>query len=330
MKRATSSSPKSLLLSLLGLFFFLGFRGCGGGSSSSGPVPPPPDPVSLRRGFDAAKAFNLLEAQVNFGPRVPGTQAHEDALNFLFAELFKVTDRQEKQTFNGIIEGETRALTNRIGVIDASAAPRQNPQKILLGAHWDCRPVADRDPNPANRDDPIDGANDGASGVALLLEAARILINDRPPVQVIVVFFDAEDSARPEEMFLGSEYFATHMGSYKANQGINLDMVGDANLNVNREQNSINANAALYSAVLEAAEELGFSKYFTGRSTFITDDHIPLINAGVPTIDLIDFEYPDSSHRYWHTLDDTVDKCSPQSLMIVGETVLRAVYQLTR
>jgi Zn-dependent M28 family amino/carboxypeptidase len=129
-------------------------------------------------------------------------------------------------------------------------------------------------------------------------------------------------------MFLGSKYFAAHLDGYKANQGIIVDMVGDANLNLNREQNSLQANAPLYQAILRAAEELGFGEHFTGRAMLITDDHIPLINADIPTIDLIDFEYPDSSNRYWHTLEDTVDKCSPESLMIVGETILRVVYQL--
>jgi len=327
VKKSGWSAIPSLSVLLLSLLYLLGFRGCGGGTSGSGPVAPPPDGGALRRGFDGDRAFALLQTQVNFGPRVPGTQAHEETLNFLFAELSKVTDRQEKQTFEATLEGKPVRLTNIIGVIDP-ATDAASSNRLLLGAHWDCRPVADRDPDPANRAKPIDGANDGASGVALLLEAARLLSKERPLVQVIIVFFDAEDSARLEEMFLGSKYFAAHLDGYKANQGIIVDMVGDANLNLNREQNSLQANAPLYQAILRAAEELGFGEHFTGRAMLITDDHIPLINAGIPTIDLIDFEYPDSSNRYWHTLEDTVDKCSPESLMIVGETILRVVYQL--
>lgn len=320
---------RCLLLWVMGLAFSILSRGCGGGGGSSSGGTVPPSPAAELRGFDADKSLDLLKAQVAFGPRVPGTQAHTDALNYIFDQLKEVTDSQEKQSFAATIGGKKVTLTNIIGVIKPSAKrKRQAASRILLGAHWDCRPIADRDPDPANRDKPIDGANDGASGVAMLLEAARILKSDPPNVEVVIVFFDAEDSALYDEMFTGSEYFAANMGAYRPNQAIVVDMIGDANLNVNREQNSLNSDAALYNSILSSAKDIGFSSHFTGGQMYVTDDHISLINAGVPSIDLIDFEYPDSSNRYWHTLADTVDKCSGDSLMIVGETVLRTVYGL--
>lgn len=271
---------------------------------------------------------------MSFGPRVPGTGAHTNCLNFLWGELQKVTGSQEKQSFSATVNGQSLTLTNIIGVVRARIrngagtrkVSRQAPRRILLGAHWDCRPVADRDPSLANRDKPIDGANDGASGVALLLEAARILKANPPGVEVVIVLFDGEDSQRRSEMFLGSEYFAANMGVYRPDAGIVVDMIGDADLNVNRERNSINSNPVLYNSVLNSAKALGFGASFTGSEMIVTDDHISLINAGVPSIDLIDFEYPDSSNRFWHTLADTTDKCSGQSLLTVGETLLKVVY----
>jgi Zn-dependent M28 family amino/carboxypeptidase len=196
-------------------------------------------------------------------------------------------------------------------------------KRIMLCAHWDTRPTADEELDPANRKKPILGANDGASGVAVLLELARQFKVKRPQVGIIIALWDGEDYGPDiNNMLMGSRYFAKNMGKLRPTYGILLDMVGDKDLQIYKEANSVYAAPELVERVWRKAGELGYRKYFPDSVKYtIIDDHVPLIEAGVPFIDLIDFDYP-----YWHTLQDTVDKCSPDSLRIVGEVVAAVVY----
>ncbi len=278
--------------------------------------------------FDAQRAFAHLEAQVAFGPRNPGSDGHAACLTYLRNELQAVTDSVELQPFThqstAVFPGKSFRMTNVIGVIEAASGSAA--RQVVLLAHWDTRPVADRDPDPANRRKPIPGANDGASGVAVLLELARVLKASRPGTTVIILLVDGEDfGARDDlsEWFLGSKYFAKHMGGYRPSRGILLDMIGDKDLAVESDSFSIQADAALMERLWSIAGALGYRSHFPKTpwpSTSVYDDHLPLIDAGVPTVDLIDFDYP-----YWHTMADTVDQCSADSLKVVGDTVLQAI-----
>jgi len=156
-----------------------------------------------------------------------------------------------------------------------------------------------------------------------------VLKAKKPKIQVLITFFDGEDFAlAPNDssnMFLGSKYFAQHMGQFRPDEAILIDMIGDSHLGVNRDRNSVVAAPSLYQRVLTAADALGYANFFDQGEKTVSDDHIPLIQAGVKAIDLIDFDYPDETNRFWHTLQDTPDKCSPHSLKIIGETLLKVV-----
>jgi Zn-dependent M28 family amino/carboxypeptidase len=230
-------------------------------------------------------------------------------------------DTVDAQDFVWEIRGTPLRMSNVFGVLGAD-----KPTQVLLCAHWDTRPTADQDPNPANRNTPIPGANDGASGVAILLEVARVLHEARPNVGVIVVMLDGEDyGPGVDAMFLGSRYYAQNIVPTKANWGILLDMVGDRDLQIPREGYSQQRAPAVNDRIWRAARELGRPEFVDAPGQPILDDHIPLIEAGLPTIDLIDFNYG-PGHSWWHTLADTPDKCSPASLEAVGQVVLRTLY----
>jgi len=278
--------------------------------------------------FDANAAFAYLQKQVDFGPRHPGSTGHQQTRDYLLAELGKFAEEVIPQDFTHSENGYSFEFTNILGQFR-----REAERQILLGAHWDTRPFADQDPDPANRTKPILGANDGASGVAVLLEVARALKAQPPPVGVLIVFFDAEDAGGPQwgwDYCMGSTYFANHLDGLRPDEAIVIDMIGDANLTIPQEPNSLRYAPDLVGRVYDAAEALGYeSKFPRRKQASVFDDHIPLNRAGIPAIDLIDFEYPEAPRpgRFWHTLEDTVDKCSPYSLKAVGEVLLRVVYE---
>jgi Zn-dependent M28 family amino/carboxypeptidase len=205
-----------------------------------------------------------------------------------------------------------------------------NVGRILLTAHWDTRPTADQDADLENREKPILGANDGASGVAVLLEIASILEKNPPPVGVDIILFDLEDvgtSGVPDSWSLGAQHFAkNHLDVSRYSYGINVDMVGDAQLEISREGNSALHAGSVLDRVFSTARLLGIPEFVNEPGHEIYDDHIPLIEAGLPAVNLIDFDYPDASNSYWHTLQDTPDKCSARSLKAVGTVVLHIIY----
>ncbi len=276
--------------------------------------------------FSAQRAFAMLEKQCEFGPRPPGSAAHRETQNYLFMELQKYTNSVALQPLEYTVDGKTLHLNNILaefvpGGPSVSGKPRTG-ETLLLAAHWDTRPIADHDPNPENRDTPILGANDGASGVAVLLELARVFKAHPPPRRIVIVLFDGEDYGRTgDDMFIGSRYFARNLGKWKPDYGILLDMVGDKELTLPIEANSWNANREFTAAIWNRAAVLGLAPFQQRLGPAIMDDHVPLIKVGIPMVDIIDFDYP-----YWHTIEDTVDKCSPKSLEVVATLVISIVY----
>jgi hypothetical protein len=269
--------------------------------------------------FDGDRAFELLRAQCRFGPRPPDSEGHARCLDWITStcrQLDLITSQQAFLAYIPLINKTVR-LKNVIAIHQP-----QNPRRIMLSAHWDTRPVADWEGDPNRRRQPILGANDGASGVAVLLELARVFRQRPPAVGVTFVFFDGEDSGSSgnESYCLGSQYFADHMApSWRFEKGINLDMVGDRNLDIPIEGHSWEKARTLAIAFWDQAVQV--SRAFRNeRGEPIFDDHVPFLNRGIPYIDIIDFDYPP-----WHTLGDTEDKCSARSLEQVGRAVARFV-----
>ncbi|MDE0015923.1 MAG: M28 family peptidase [Candidatus Poribacteria bacterium] len=267
--------------------------------------------------FDAQRAFAALKKQCEFGPRPPGSAAHRETQNYLFSELQKYANNAELQPHVYKAKTATLHLNNILAEFGTPSG-----ETMLLAAHWDTRPIADHDPKPENRDKPILGANDGASGVAILLEMARVFKEHPPPRRVVIVLFDGEDYGRTaDDMFIGSRFFAKNLGKWKPDYGILLDMVGDKDLTLPMERYSWTANREFTEAIWKRAANLGLGPFQQRLGKAIMDDHVPLINVGIPMVDIIDFDYP-----YWHTIEDTVDKCSPKSLEIVATLVISIVY----
>jgi len=267
--------------------------------------------------FDSARAFAILRKQCEFGPRPVGSAAHNKTRDYLAAELRPHAKSMELQNFQHTAAGRTYKLSNIVARFGSDSG-------ILLCAHWDTRPTADEELDAADRKRPILGANDGASGVAVLLELAR-MFHERPPaVPVTIVLFDGEDfGPTGKDMFLGSRYFASKLGDKSGfRYGILLDMVGDKELEIYREANSQTSAGFVVDKIWDTARKLGYGSIFKDEVKYtIGDDHIPLIRAGLPCADVIDFDY-----AYWHTLDDTPDKCSAESLKAAGETIAKVVY----
>jgi Zn-dependent M28 family amino/carboxypeptidase len=253
--------------------------------------------------FDGERAYRDVEYQLALGPRIPGTPGHSMILDWMESELESAEWFVERQELT--IEG--KSIINLI-------ASRGKGNYILLGAHYDTRILADHDPVPDLRDDPVPGANDGASGVAVLLEIARILPEDLP-IGIKLVFFDAEDNGGIDDWdwILGSRAFVRELKDIPS-AAIIVDMIGDADLEVYYERNS---DEILMEQIWQRASQLGYEGIFIPEYRYsMLDDHTPFIEAGIPAVDLIDFNYP-----YWHTTSDTLDKVSPESLKVIGETL---------
>ena len=260
-----------------------------------------PEPASAS--FDGQRAYADVQTQVAFGPRSPGTDGHAQIVAWMRAELESAGWQVEVQ--------ESEALGHPVQNIVAKRGDA-SPQ-IILGAHYDSRMFADNDPDPANHTQPVPAANDGASGVAVLLELARTLPKDSVPTWL--VFFDAEDNGRIEgwDWILGSREFVKN-NVLQPRAVVVIDMIGDADLNIYKERNS---NTGLTDEIWGVANSLGYEKQFIAEYKYsMEDDHTPFLEAGIPAVDIIDFDYP-----YWHTVGDTTDKVSAESLEVVGKTL---------
>lgn len=279
--------------------------------------------------FNADSAFSYVRRQVELGPRVPNTPAHHDAADYLASQLkahgAKVTVQEANlKAFDG-----TKLLAKNImGQYNPEAEDR-----LLLLAHWDTRPWADEDPNPANRQSPADGANDGASGVGVLLEVARALGAQNSGKGIDILFVDAEDwgeSSNDESWALGAKYFANHpiLPGYLPSRAILLDMVGGVNAKFYHEFFSLQSAPELCQAVWSAAGEAGFGERFVNRQgSAVTDDHIQLIKVGIPSIDIIEYNPGSGFNPTWHTKADNLDNISKETLQAVGQTLLQYIYK---
>lgn len=281
------------------------------------------DPVDE---FSGESAFEYLEKQVAFGPRNPGSTGHRNCLQFLTEELKKYTPNVTIQPFLHK-DNELNRTFSLSNIIARFPGNNPNEQKILLAAHWDTRHRADRESDQELKDQPILGANDGASGVAVLLEVARILSENPPPFPVDIVLFDGEDYGRSGDLqnyLLGAKYFAANWRSGPYQFGLLLDMVGDKNLSLKKEGYSSRMLPYIVDQVWKRAQKLNLRAFENRRGSEIYDDHQPLIQAGIPIIDIIQSDLVGS--KYWHTLDDTPDKCSPASLLQVGILVISLIF----
>jgi glutaminyl-peptide cyclotransferase len=263
--------------------------------------------------FRGDKAWEDVAYQVSLGPRIPGSEAHLKTVQWIESELKQAGWAVEIQD----TELDGHPIRNIIGKWGTGSP------WTILGAHYDSRMVADQDPDPEKQKQPVPGANDGASGVAVLLEIARVLPNvignsnsNNPPGQVWLVFFDAEDNGRIADWnwIMGSTAFVAGL-SGKPDAAVIVDMIGDSDLQIYYEKNS---NPELSREIWAQAEALGYSQFIPQPKYSMIDDHTPFLNAGIPAVDLIDFDYP-----YWHTTADTSDKVSPQSLEAVGNTLIQ-------
>jgi Zn-dependent M28 family amino/carboxypeptidase len=265
--------------------------------------------------FNGDKAFSLLTAQCDLGPRFPGSEAHVKCRDWIASEAKKYTASVRFQEFKHLWTktGKPVTMWNVIAEMNFGA-----PDTVLLLAHWDTRPSAEYDPDPSKVNTPIIGANDGASGVAVLLELMRAFKEKAPPVNVTFLFTDGEDLGPDlDQMFLGAQHFATTANLKDYRYGILLDMIGDKDLVIPKEPNSQYYAGDLLNRFYRNASRIGLGATFPNRTgPTIVDDHIPLNEKGLPTIDLIDFDY-----LPWHTTSDTVDKCSADSLRKVGTAV---------
>ncbi|MFM2133957.1 MAG: hypothetical protein RL156_1238 [Bacteroidota bacterium] len=280
--------------------------------------------------FNEKRAWNLCAAQVALGPRVPNTEAHAKGLELIISELTPYADTIIKQSFSRSVYGRRWDLTNVIAQINP-----KNPQRILLGAHWDSRPRSDEDTNYSNYNKGVPAANDGGSGVAVLLELARVFHTQRPDVGIDLVFFDGEDigyKTDGEFFCIGSRYFASNFPlPIRPRYGIVLDMVGDKEARFLKEQGSMEAAPDLVEKVWQLGR-LHAPDYFVPEvGAGVTDDHRPLIEIGIPAIDIIDMELignqsKDPRRHYWHTQYDTMDNIGERTLYSVANVLLHLVY----
>ena len=271
--------------------------------------------------FDGDKAFAQLKAQTDFGPRNPNSLGHAKCLSFLVGEFAKYAENVTRQDFvHKGYDGEMLKLTNVFASFNAAASDR-----ILFLAHWDTRPRADQEKDPAKQRQPVLGANDGASGVAVLLEMARLLKAAPPSVGIDILLVDGEDYGKEHDLdsyFLGARYFMkTKSQNYSPRFAVLLDMVGDRDLQFPMEQNSMNYAPQIVELIWSTAEKLGVTQFVNVPGEQISDDHIPLNEGGIPAVDIIDFQY-----AHWHTLQDTPDKCSGESLEAVGKVMTHLIY----
>jgi glutaminyl-peptide cyclotransferase len=273
------------------------------------------------REFDGQAAFGYIEKQIGWGPRIPGTKAHQQMATWLDSVLRQRADTLVVQSWKHVtVKGDTLPLQNFLARFNPSAEKR-----ILFLAHWDSRPRAD---SPVSRDStkPVLGANDGGSGVALLLGVADVLKRAPPAIGIDLLFVDGEDygdfTKAPNDVLIGSRYYGAHqVAGPKPLYAVLFDLIADKDLQIYQEGNSLVGAPEVVELVWDTAKDLGYAGYFIAspRHTLI-DDHLELQKAGIRAIDVVDFDYP-----AWHTQYDTIDKVSPASLQVVGDVAMGLV-----
>ena len=288
--------------------------------------------------FISDSAMAYCQAQCDFGPRTMNSKAHDLCEKWIINKFkgFGLEVETQKADLTGW-DGTKLHSTNIIAHFNPQAERR-----ILICAHWDSRPWADNDPDSTNWHKPVLAANDGASGVGVMLEVARLLQNDTTlAIGVDLVCFDAEDYGTPQwaeknedsenTWALGAQYWAKNLPeNYKPQFGILLDMVGGQGAKFYQEQFSLRYAASIVDKVWSAARHAGYGSMFTNEvGGQITDDHIPVNEAGIPTVDIIPF-YPDcrqsSFGPTWHTINDDMEHLDINTLKAVGQTLIQVIY----
>jgi len=295
----------------------------------SKPTTKPDKPTVEIPNFNKDSAYVYIQNQVDFGPRVPGTNEHLQCADWLEKKLANFGAKAQRQTATvTAFNGEKLPMYNIIGSYNMEAKKR-----LLLCAHWDTRPFADQDTERTN--EPILGANDGASGVGVLLEIARQLQQKQPNIGIDIIFFDVEDYGKgaAETYCLGSQYWAKnpHTPNYKAYGGILLDMVGAGDAIFHQEGYSLQYAKFLVDDIWYTANKAGYSSYFSFKKVSpVTDDHL-FVNqiAKIPTIDIIQYDQSTAKGfgSFWHTHDDNMDIIEKKTLKAVGQTLLTYIYQ---
>ncbi len=294
--------------------------------------------------FQQDSAYAYVKKQVDFGIRLPGSPTHKQCKEWLSSKLKSFGATVIEQDFDALVyTGETLKSTNIIGQFNPEAKKR-----VLLCAHWDSRHIAEEDPNETKKKQPILGADDGASGVGVLLEVARIIGENGIDIGVDVIFFDAEDhgqnrtnpNASREEILanmktwcLGSQYWGAnkHVNGYKAKYGILLDMVGSANARFPKEEYSLSVAPAVVNKTWKLAKGMGFGNHFIDdKEGPITDDHVFVHQVGgIPTIDIINMsnKADQTFGDHWHTHGDNMDVIDKRTLKAVGRVVTAVIYR---
>lgn len=298
--------------SITATLFVLLFSGC---------TKPAPSPFKPPR-FDQDRAFRRLQDLCSFGPRNHGSEGKLKAEEWIKQSLRNVGAAVSVHEFQHTPKETSKRETfrNIIGRIKPDLTKR-----VLVATHYDTRSTADKDPDESRRKEPIIGANDGGSGVAVLLEMAELWKDQPPPVGIDLIFFDGEDFGRDESLddyFLGSKAYVREFPEYKPEWGVVLDMVGDASFEIRKERDSLAQAPAVVDRVWNAAARVGASGIIDERGGRVLDDHTAFLERGIPVVLLIDFQY-----SAFHTTADTPDKCSAESLGQVGRTVMEAVEQ---
>jgi glutaminyl-peptide cyclotransferase len=297
--------------------------GCQGDAKEGSAAQRSATATATATGFNGSAAYNYAKVQFDFGPRVPGTPAAKKAGDWIIRQMRARADTVIVQSFTYTTrDGKKLALRN----ILARFRPELS-ERVLYITHWDSRPVSESAATEEQRKMPVPGANDGASGVGMFIALGDLLKRTRPTVGVDLLFTDGEDYGEfgpPEvDVLIGAKYFAAHLPSpdYKPLYGVLWDMIGDKDLRIPYEMNSFQRAPEVVSRVWQTAADLGYGAVFVQESGGqITDDHLPLLDAGLRVIDVIDLLYP--SH---HTPDDTMDKISARSLATVGDVAAALV-----
>ena len=293
---------------------------CNGEKANGGETKP--EDTRPRTTFSGDSAMAYVRAQMAFGNRIPGTEAARRTGDWIVERMRRSADTVVVQSWtHTTLDGKALPMRNVLARFRPDAAER-----VLYVAHWDTRPISESAATPAERAMPVPGANDGASGVALLIGVADALRRTPPQYGVDLLLVDGEDYgdfSKKNDVFIGSRYFAEHLptADYRPLFGVVWDMIGDRDLQIYHEGNSVSFAPEVVARVWQEAEDLGYARYFIPQGRYsIDDDHLPLQRKGLRVIDVIDFDFPDH-----HKPTDTIDKVSARSLQIVGDVAVGLV-----
>ncbi len=276
--------------------------------------------------FDGERAYEYLEKQVSYGPRVPGSENAANCREYFLSFFDSLGIKVDTLQFihNSKVSGKPVTMINVIASIDP--VDRNDSKRYLLAAHYDSRPRAEYDANPEKRENWIDGANDGASGVAVLMELANLFVSQNPQVGIDLLLLDGEDFGRPgdlDEYFLGAKDFVKRGIKGKYEFALVIDMIGDSDLKIYREEHSNKYSPEITNLVWNTAAKLGETVFVDSVKYAIYDDHLSFMIIKLQSAVIIDFDY-----KYWHTTLDNADKCSAASLESVGRVVAELMYGL--